>query len=76
MLKSLHTDNRLPHAQISTFAAHCTLEHWFQLPNHSLSLQATPFVDEAFKTIHLRKWKAVVEGMGEEILSHCLQPSH
>ena len=41
-------------------------------PGHSLILQATPFVDEACKTIiiHLEEQK----GVGR-VLSHCMQPS-
>ena len=37
----------------STFPAHCAVQDWFQLPNHLLISQATPTVDEVYKTNYL-----------------------
>lgn len=71
-------DNRGSHAYISTFPAYHALQHWFQLPNCSLILQATPFVVEACEIKHsFGRTESALESWedSEEIFLHCLQPS-
>ena len=58
---------------ISTFPVYYSLQHWFQLPNHSLIFQATPFADENSKINRsFGRTESCWEEDSEEIILHCL----
>ena len=58
---------------ISTFPVYYSLQHWFQLPNHSLIFQVTPFADENSKiNCSFGRTECCWEEDSEEIILHCL----
>ena len=63
---------RVLHVRISIYSAHCVIQPWFQLSDCLLISQATPFTDEACKTIffHLEECKFVKRKI-QEIL-YCI----